>query len=101
MQHRAVLNARFRANLYMIYIPANGHIRPNTGPRPHPYVAYHNRARVDISGDSDARRGAAKRTNHVAGVDFMLTRGLRDPVVWEARYMRSLLLLCFALVLRA
>ena len=96
MQHRTVLNARLRANLDMIHVPANGHVRPNAGARAYPHVANHNRARVDISGDSDARSGAAKRTNHVAGVDFMLTRGLCDP-----RYMRSLLLLCFALVLRA
>src|SRR4029078_2469251 len=76
MQDGAVLNAGFRPNVDVIHVPADGHVRPNAGALAHGDVANDDGAGVDVSGDSDAGSGAAKRTNHVAGVDLMLTRGV-------------------------
>src|SRR5579862_5734190 len=81
MEHGAVLDAGFGADGDVIHVTTDGHMGPDAGALAHDDVADDDGAGVDVSGDSDAGSGAAKRTNHVAGIDFMLTRGVERHFV--------------------
>ena len=64
--------------------PRDGDIRPDAGALADGDVANDDGAGVDIGGDSDTRGDAAERTNHVAGIDLMLTRGVKNWLEHEA-----------------
>src|ERR1700724_1636176 len=70
VQHRVVLNIGVVPDADAVNVAARCDIRPNAGAFPYRDVSNHLRARVDIGGRGNLRKGTAVGTKHGAIVSY-------------------------------